>query len=94
MIDALRNAWNALPPAVRTVINVALGAAFTALTQYLVTLAAPGDFDPNTAVSVLWVAVSTAIVRALNPLDVGTPGYGVGAGNPATVEDDEPIGDH
>jgi hypothetical protein len=80
MLDALRNAWNSLPPAMRTIINVALGAAFTALTQYAVTLAAPGDFDPSTAVNVLWVAVSTAVVRALNPLDTGTPAYGIGGG--------------
>ena len=73
-MDALARLWNKIPAPVRTVVNIALGAAFTALAQYVVNLATPGDFNPNTAVDVLWVGVTTAIVRYLNPVDAA---YGI-----------------
>lgn len=74
-MDSLRKLWDSIPGPLRTLINIGLGAALTAATQYLFTLARPGDFNLNTAVDVVWLAVSTAIVRALNPADTA---YGVG----------------
>jgi uncharacterized membrane protein (DUF441 family) len=87
----MNDLWNNLPPQIRTIINVALGALLAwAATDGLKALA---EVDAPPLVLALLVGVATAVVRALNPLDAGTPGYGIGAGNPETV-DDEPVGDH
>lgn len=74
-MDALSRLWNKIPLWVRSIINVVIGAVLTALAQYVVGLASPGEFNPNTAVDVVWVAATTALWRALNPLD---DAYGVG----------------
>jgi hypothetical protein len=76
-MDALARIWNGVPLWIRSVINVAVAGALTALVQYVIGLATPGDFNVNAAVDVVWVAVTTAVVRALNPLDTS---YGVGKG--------------
>lgn len=74
-MDAIKRIWNGIPLWVRSILNVVIGAALTALVQYVVGLATPGDFDPNAAVDIVWVAATTALWRALNPLDAA---YGVG----------------
>jgi hypothetical protein len=81
--------WNSLPPQVRTIINVALGALLTwAATDGLTALAA---VDVPPLVKALLVGVATAVVRALNPLDTGTPAYGLGAGGDQGDDGDYPL---
>lgn len=68
--------WDSIPAPIRTIINVAFAALLTwAATDGLDQLAA---IDLPTWAKGLLVAVATAVVRALNPLDSGTPGYGIG----------------
>ena len=75
-MDALRKAWDSIPVAFRTVINVALGAAFAAAVTYLTGVVSGGTFDLNGLVQVVLTAVGTAVVRALNPADAV---YGLGS---------------
>ena len=72
----LRALWGNIPAPLRSIINVALGAALAAVVGYLTTVVSGGAFDPSLLLAAVATAVGTAIVRALNPLD---PGYGVGA---------------
>jgi len=78
-MDTLRKFWNAIPAPLRTVINVVLGAVVAALANYVTVTVSDGSFDINTAWQIVLAAFSTALVRALNPLDTGTPAYGAGA---------------
>ena len=69
--------WNSLPPQIRTVINVALGALITwAATDGLAALA---DVDVAPVLKGLLIGVATAVVRSLNPADSA---YGVGSNTP------------
>ncbi len=76
-MDTLRAFWDSLPAPLRSVINVCAGAALASFVAYLGRIVAGESFDLNAAVQVVLVAVSTALVRALNPLDSA---YGVGSG--------------
>ena len=68
--------WNAIPAPLPTIINVAFAAFLTwAATDGLDVLGS-ADLDP--VFKGLLLAVVTAVVRSLNPLDTGTPGYGIG----------------
>lgn len=75
-MDTLRALWDGIPVYVRTLINVALGAAFAAGVTYLMSVVNGSAFDLNLFVSAVLTAVGTAVVRALNPADTA---YGVGA---------------
>jgi len=76
IMDALRQVWDSIPVYVRTLINVALGAALAAAVTYLTGVVAGEQFDLNVAVQVVLTAVGTAVVRALNPVDTA---YGAGS---------------
>lgn len=78
-MDTLRKFWNAIPAPLRTIINVVLGAVVAALANYIATTVSDGSFDINAAWQVVLAAFSTALVRALNPLDQGTSAYGFGS---------------
>lgn len=70
--------WNKIPAPLRTVLNVVLGAGVAAFVTYLTGVVSGGTFDVSLAVQAVLTAVGTALVKALNPVDTGTPGYGVG----------------
>lgn len=74
-MTAWNNFWNALPPVVRTLVHVALGAALAYGVAQGTAYLAGDTFDPNIFVAGLLTAVGTAVVKALNPAD---PSYGVG----------------
>lgn len=80
-MDALRRFWDSIPAALRTIINVALGAAFAAAVSYLTGVVSGGAFDLNALVEVVLTAIGTAVVRALNPADAI---YGFGSTPDAT----------
>ena len=68
--------WDAIPGPIKTIINVALGAAVAAAVSYLVGIASGGTFDANALIMVILTATGTAAVRAINPADTA---YGVGS---------------
>ena len=68
--------WANVPGPIRTIINVALGAALAAGVTYLVSVASGGTFDANALLMVILTAAGTAAVRAINPADTA---YGVGS---------------
>ena len=72
--------WANVPGPIRTIINVALGAALAAGVTYLVSVASGGTFDANALLMVLLTAMGTAVVKAVNP---GDPSYGVGSSDPS-----------
>ena len=72
--------WDAIPGPIKTIINVALGAAVAAAVSYLVGIASGGTFDANALLMVLLTAMGTAVVKAVNP---GDPSYGVGSTDPS-----------
>lgn len=76
--DRLRALWEFLPAPARTVVNVVVGAAVVATVGFFYAVAQGQAFDWR----VLWLgvfnAVATAAWKALNPLDTGTEGYGLG----------------
>lgn len=74
-------AWEKIPAPVRTIINVAIGAALAALVTYLTSVVSGGSFDPGVLLSLVLTAIGTAVVRAVNPADTA---YGVGAGPDTT----------
>ena len=76
-MDSLRTFWDSIPTYVRTLINVALGAALAAGVTYLTGVVSGDPFDLNLFVGAVLTAVGTAVVRALNPVDVA---YGLGSG--------------
>jgi hypothetical protein len=76
-MDTLRAYWNALPAYVRTVINVALGAALAAAVTYLGGVVNGEPFDLNLFVAAVLTGIGTAVVRALSPIDTA---YGIGSG--------------
>lgn len=78
-MDALQNAWNAIPLPARTILNVVFGAAFAALVAYLTGVVSGGSFELTAAWRAVLTAAMTALVRALNPLD-GVYGAGSGGG--------------
>ena len=75
-MDALRSLWEKIPAPLRTIVNVALGAALAAAVGYLTQVVSGDTFDVNVFLAAVATAVGTAIVRAINPADTG---YGVGA---------------
>ncbi len=85
--DRLRALWEFLPAPVRTIVNVVVGAALVAVAGFFYAVAQGQAFDWR----VLWIgvfnAVATAVWKALNPLDTGTPGYGIKAALPAPTGD-------
>lgn len=68
-MSKIQDLWDALPIQVRTIVNIALGAAVTALVNYGVSILSGGQFQFNELVNVVLVGVSTAVVRQFNPLD-------------------------
>ena len=68
--------WDNVPGPIRTIINVALGAALAAAVSYLLGIASGGTFDANALIMVILTAAGTAAVRAINPADTA---YGVGS---------------
>lgn len=74
-MTALQTWWDKLPIQVRTVINIALGAAVTAVISYGTNVLSGGQFQLNELVQLVLTAVATAVVRQVNPLDSypGTP---------------------
>jgi len=68
--------WESIPPAIRTIINVVVGAAFAAAVSYLVGNLSGGSIDLNALGQVVLIAAGTALVRAINPADTA---YGVGS---------------
>lgn len=83
-MTTLRSLWEQIPVPVRTIINVVAGAAFAALVAYLTGVVSGGTFDLSAAWQAVLVAASTALVRAINPLDTG---YGVKPVLPAPTGD-------
>lgn len=79
--------WNAIPLQIRTILNV----AFSALTVWVGTdgldLLGSADLDP--VWKGLLIAVVTAVVRSLNPLDGA---YGAGSGSSDVTDAD--LGEH
>jgi acetyl-CoA carboxylase beta subunit len=71
--------WDNIPGPIKTIINVALGAAVAAAVTYLVGVASGGTFDANALIMLILTAAGTAAVRAINPADTA---YGVGATDP------------
>jgi hypothetical protein len=76
--------WESIPPAIRTIINVVVGAAFAAAVTYVVGNLSGGNIDLNALGKVVVVAASTALVRAINPTDTA---YGVGSSKVQPVPD-------
>lgn len=68
-MNKLKDLWDSLPIQARTIINIALGAAVTALVNYGVGLLSGGHFQFNELVNVVITGVSTAVIRQVNPLD-------------------------
>ena len=67
-MSALSDLWEKIPKPFRTFINVALGTAVVVVAKAI--LAANGlDVDWNTVWDGIGVALSTLLVRTLNPLD-------------------------
>ena len=73
--------WDSIPPAIRTIINVVVGAAFAAAVSYVVGNLSGGSIDLNALGQAVLVAAGTALVRAINPADTA---YGVGS-NPEGI---------
>lgn len=71
--------WEKIPAPLRTLINVALGAALAGGVGYLVQVVSGDKFDVNLFIAAIATAVGTAVVRAINPADAG---YGVGSTTP------------
>lgn len=69
--------WNGLPPVVRTLVHVAVGAAAAYAAAALAGFASNGEFDVNAFAVGLLTAIFTAVAKALNPAD---PAYGIGSG--------------
>lgn len=88
-LDRFVTVWEAIPGPIRTLINVAAGAAVTAGGSALVAALTGSPVDLPTLWQAVLVAVSTAVVRFLNPLDTS---YGtntptpVGAHDPAAID--------
>lgn len=76
MSSAWNKFWNALPPVVRTIVHVALGAALAYAVAQGAAVLSGDTFDPNIFVAGLMTAIGTAVAKFLNPAD---PAYGVGA---------------
>jgi hypothetical protein len=68
--------WESIPPAIRTIINVVVGAAFAAAVTYVVGNISGGSIDLNALGQAVLIAAGTALVRAINPVDTA---YGVGS---------------
>jgi len=68
--------WESIPPAIRTIINVVVGAAFAAAVSYLLGNLSGGSIDLNALGQAILIAAGTALVRAINPADTA---YGVGS---------------
>jgi len=68
--------WESIPPAIRTIINVVVGAAFAAAVSYLLGNLSGGSIDLNALGQAVLIAAGTALVRAINPADTA---YGVGS---------------
>jgi hypothetical protein len=75
--------WNAIPVQLRTIINVAVSALIVWVGTDGLDVLGSADLDP--VLKGLLVAVVTAVVRSLNPLDGA---YGVGS------DGGEPVGRH
>ncbi len=71
--------WAGLPAPVRTIINVAAGAALATVVTYLVSIASGGKFDAGILATLVMTAVGTAVVKSINPAD---PAYGIGSPPP------------
>jgi predicted phage tail protein len=71
----VKNFWEQIPPAVRTVLNVVAGAAVAAGVQF-VAASLGHSLDVNGLWQAIAVAAATAFVRAINPADSA---YGVGS---------------
>jgi len=68
--------WESIPPAIRTIINVVVGAAFAAAVSYLIGNLSGGSIDLNALGQAVLIAAGTALVRAINPADTA---YGLGS---------------
>ena len=68
--------WESIPPAVRTILNVVVGAAVAAAVTYVVGNISGGTIDLNALGQAVLIAAGTALVRAINPADTA---YGVGS---------------
>ena len=68
--------WESIPPAIRTIINVVVGAAFAAAVTYVVGNISGGSIDLNALGQAVLIAAGTALVRAINPADTA---YGFGS---------------
>lgn len=77
--DRLRALWEFLPAPARTIVNVIVGAAFVALVGGLYAVSQGQPFDWRVLLIGVFNAVATAVWKALNPLDSGTPAYGIGS---------------
>lgn len=72
----MTNFWESIPPAIRTIINVVVGAAFAAAVSYVIGHLSGGSLDLNALGQAVLVAAGTALVRAINPADTQ---YGIGS---------------
>ena len=81
-MSAFKKFWDTLPAPLRTIINVAAGAALAAAVTYLVGVISGGSFDPSVFLTVILTAVGTAVVRSVNPADTS---YGVGSTSKPTI---------
>lgn len=77
--DRLRALWEFLPAPARTIVNVVVGAAFVAVVGGLYAVSQGQPFDWRVLLLGVFNAVATAVWKALNPLDSGTPAYGIGS---------------
>lgn len=68
--------WESIPAAIRTILNVTVGAAVAAAISYLVSHLSGGSIDLGALAQAALVAAATALVRALNPADTT---YGINA---------------
>lgn len=66
-VDRFVAVWNRIPKSLRTIANVAVGAAFAGLLSYVLQHAASWNLPPE--VKVLLIGVFTAIFRQVNPGD-------------------------
>lgn len=75
-----RTFWDKIPPPVRTIINVAFSAAIVTIAAAVLNANGVTNINwPSTlviALNIFSISVCTAIVRALNPLDIV---YGIGS---------------
>jgi hypothetical protein len=80
VVSWLQLNWERIPKALRTIINVCVGAGIAAVVKQVVT---GGDTDLNTLVNIFLVAAGTVLWRAINPADAS---YGLGGGKVVTGE--------